>query len=40
MPEATWLKQGGEDSLVVARLLGHTSTTMIERVYGHLSQEN
>jgi len=37
---ASWLKQGGEDSMVVARLLGHTSTQMVERVYGHLSQDN
>jgi integrase len=34
---ASWLKQAGKDSLVVARLLGHTSTRMVELVYGHLS---
>lgn len=37
---ASWLKQQGMDSLVVARLLGHTSTRMVEKVYGHLSDEN
>ncbi|MCA9711718.1 MAG: site-specific integrase, partial [Myxococcales bacterium] len=37
---ASWLKQAGEDSLVVAKLLGHASTTMVERVYGHLGDEN
>ena len=34
---ASWLKQAGVDSLVVARLLGHTSTRMVEAVYGHLN---
>jgi integrase len=37
---ASWLKQQGMDSLVVARLLGHTSTRMVEKVYGHLSDAN
>lgn len=37
---ASWLKQQGMDSLVVARLLGHSSTRMVEKVYGHLSDEN
>ena len=37
---ASWLKQAGEDSMVVARLLGHTTTTMVERVYGHLVDDN
>lgn len=36
----SWLKQAGEDSLVVARLLGHSSTAMVERVYGHLGDAN
>ena len=36
---ASWLEQRGEDSLVVARLLGHKSTAMVERVYGHLGDE-
>lgn len=37
---ASWLKQQGMDSLVVARLLGHSSTRMVEKVYGHLSEAN
>ncbi len=35
---ASWLVQAGVPLLVVARLLGHSSTRMVERVYGHLSQ--
>jgi integrase len=35
---ASWLKQAGVDSLAVAHLLGHSSTTMVERVYGRLSE--
>ena len=31
------LKQRGVDSMVVARLMGHTSSAMVERVYGHLN---
>ncbi len=34
---ASWLVQAGVPLLVVARLLGHSSTRMVERVYGHLS---
>jgi len=34
---ASWLKQRGVDSMVVAKLLGHTSTRMVELVYGHLN---
>jgi integrase len=34
---ASWLKQAGEDSMVVAKLLGHTSSRMVELVYGHLN---
>ena len=34
---ASWLKQRGVDSMVVARLLGHSSTAMVERVYGRLN---
>jgi len=34
---ASWLKQRGVDSMAVARLLGHTSSRMVETVYGHLS---
>ena len=33
---ASWLKQRGVDSKVVADLLGHTSTRMVDLVYGHL----
>jgi integrase len=33
----SWLKQRGEDSLVVAQLVGHTSTRMVELVYGRLN---
>ena len=34
---ASWLKQRGVDSMVVARLLGHTTSRMVELVYGHLN---
>jgi integrase len=34
---ASWLKQHGVDSMVVAKLLGHTSSRMVELVYGHLN---
>ena len=37
---ASWMKQGGEDSAVVARLLGHSSTRMVDLVYGKLNDEN
>ncbi len=37
---ASWLKQRGVDSMVVARLLGHTSSAMVERVYGHLNDQS
>lgn len=36
---ASWLKNQGTDSAVVARLLGHTSTKMVDLVYGRLSEE-
>lgn len=36
---ASWLKNQGTDSAVVARLLGHTSTKMVDLVYGRLSAE-
>lgn len=36
---ASWLKDQGTDSAVVARLLGHTSTKMVDLVYGRLSAE-
>ncbi len=37
---ASWLKQAGRDSLAVGRLLGHTSSRMVEMVYGHLDQKS
>ncbi len=37
---ASWLKQQGMDSLVVARLLGHSSTAMVDKVYGRLAESN
>jgi len=37
---ASWLKQRGVDSMIVARLMGHTSSAMVEKVYGHLNNES
>jgi integrase len=37
MAFASWLKQAGVDSMVVAKLLGHTTSRMVELVYGHLN---
>ena len=37
---ASWLKRAGVDSAVVAKLLGHSSTRMVDLVYGHLGDEN
>lgn len=34
---ASWMKQAGVDSLAVAHLLGHSSTRMVELVYGKLN---
>lgn len=34
---ASWMKQHGVDSAVVARLLGHSSTKMVDLVYGRLN---
>jgi len=34
---ASWLKQAGVDSMAVAKMLGHTSSRMVEMVYGHLN---
>lgn len=34
---ASWLKQAGNDSRVVADLLGHSSTRMVDLVYGRLT---
>ena len=33
---ASWLKQAQVDSFVVAQLLGHSSSRMVELVYGRL----
>jgi len=37
---SSWLLQEGELPFTVAKLLGHTTTRMVERVYGHLADEN
>ncbi len=37
---ASWMKQQGEDSAVVAKLMGHSSTRMVDLVYGKLNEEN
>ena len=34
---ASWLLEAGVDPLTVARLLGHSTTRMVERVYGQIS---
>jgi integrase len=34
---ASWLKQAGEDSMVVAKMMGHTTSRMVEQTYGHLT---
>ena len=34
---ASWLKQAGVDSMIVAKMLGHTTSRMVEMVYGHLN---
>ena len=34
---ASWLKQAGVDSMIVAKMLGHTTSRMVELVYGHLN---
>jgi integrase len=36
---ASWLKNAGQDSAVVAKLLGHSSTRMVDLVYGRLTEE-
>ena len=37
---ATWLKQRDVDSAVVAAMMGHSSTAMVDRVYGKLDAAN
>src|SRR5262249_38124827 len=37
---ASWLKQRGVDSMTVARLLGHTTSRMVEMVYEHLNDNS
>jgi integrase len=37
---ASWLKQEGVDSLTVAQLMGHRSTTMVDKVYGKLDADS
>lgn len=36
---ASWLVQAGESSYVVSQLLGHSSSQMVEKVYGRLAQQ-
>ena len=33
---ASWLKQRGVDSMIVAKMLGHTSSALVDQVYGQL----
>ena len=35
---ATWLKQNDVDSAVVAAMMGHSSTAMVDKVYGKLDE--
>ena len=35
----TWLKNRGLDSAVIARLMGHSSTRMVDRVYGRINDD-
>lgn len=37
---ASWLVQHGADILTVSKMMGHTSTRMLEKVYGQLTDEN
>jgi len=36
---ASWMKEAGVDSAAVARLLGHATSALVDRVYGHLSDD-
>lgn len=35
----SWLKQAGVDSLTASKLMGHSTTRMVDMVYGQLSQD-
>jgi hypothetical protein len=35
----SWLKNRGLDSAVIARLMGHSSTRMVDKVYGQLNDD-
>jgi integrase len=37
---ASWMKQQGEDSAVVAKLMSHASTRMVDLVYGRSNEQN
>ena len=37
---ASWMMQAGENTLTVAKLLRHSSTKMLERVYGQLADRS
>ncbi|MDF1565862.1 MAG: tyrosine-type recombinase/integrase [Deltaproteobacteria bacterium] len=37
---ASWMVQGGVSNPKVAAWLGHTSTQMVDKVYGHLDLES
>lgn len=37
---ASWLVQSGVDLFTVSKLMGHSSTRMVEKVYGKLTREN
>lgn len=37
---ATWLRAGGVDISIIAAFLGHTTSRMVERVYGRISPED
>jgi integrase len=36
----SWLKQAGVDSTHIAQMMGHSSTTMVDRVYGKTSDDS